>query len=172
MQVIEITSLTGHSPYNISICDITLTYCYVVATGVVSVPPTLQLTVPSQLEGDNQVLVVVTDSIGCEEFLLVSCPGTPTPTPTLTPTTPCGRECCYVELCYSTIDCADACQCNQAVGVYLDICKFTPCRLSSAFGIYSDDTCTIPSADGYYSNTVDCYYWDGSTLTLTYQGPC
>jgi hypothetical protein len=86
MQVIEITSLTGQSPYNISICDITLTYCYVVATGVISVPPTLQLTVPSLLEGDNQVLVVVTDSIGCEEFLLISCPGTPTPTPTLTPT--------------------------------------------------------------------------------------
>ena len=74
MQVIEITSLNGHSPYDISICDITLTYCYVVATGVVSVPPTLQLPIPSQLEGANQVLVVVTDSIGCEEFLLETCP--------------------------------------------------------------------------------------------------
>jgi hypothetical protein len=86
MQVIEITSLSGQSPYNISICDLTLTYCYVVATGIVSVPPTLQLTIPSQLEGANQVLVVVTDSIGCEEFILQSCPGTPTPTPTLTST--------------------------------------------------------------------------------------
>jgi hypothetical protein len=86
MQVIEITSLTGQSPYDISICDISLTYCYVVATGVVSVPPTLELPIPVQLEGANQVLVVVTDSIGCEEFLLQSCPGTPTPTPTLTPT--------------------------------------------------------------------------------------
>ena len=73
MQVIEITSLNGYPPYYISICDLTLTYCYVVATVVVSVPPTLQLTVPSQLEGDNQVLVVVTDSIGCEEFILQSC---------------------------------------------------------------------------------------------------
>jgi hypothetical protein len=97
---------------------------------------------------------------------------TPTPTPTLTPTTPCGRGCCYVELCYSINDCADACQCNQSVGVYLDICKVTPCRLSSAFGIYSDDTCTAPAPDGYYSNTVDCYLWDSTTLTLTYQGPC
>jgi hypothetical protein len=86
MQVIEITSLLGQSPYDISICDLTLTYCYVVATGVVSVPPTLLLTIPSQLEGANQVLVVVTDSIGCEKFILQSCPGTPTPTPTLTPT--------------------------------------------------------------------------------------
>jgi hypothetical protein len=86
MQVIEITSLTGHSPYNISICDITLTYCYVVATGVVSVPPTLQLTIPTQLEGANQVLVVVTDAIGCQEFILQTCPTTPTPTPTITPT--------------------------------------------------------------------------------------
>ena len=86
MQVVEITSLTGHSPYNISICDLTLTYCYVVATGVVSVPPTLQLPIPVQLEGADQVIVVVTDSIGCQEFILQSCPGTPTPTPTLTPT--------------------------------------------------------------------------------------
>lgn len=86
MQVIEITSLTGHSPYNISICDITLTYCYVVATGVVSVPPTLQLNIPSQLDGANQVLVVVTDAIGCQEFILQTCPTTPTPTPTISPT--------------------------------------------------------------------------------------
>ena len=86
MQVIEITSLNGHSPFDISICDLTLTYCYVVATGVVSVPPTLQLPIPSQLEGASQVLVVVTDSIGCEEFLLESCPLPPTPTPTTTPT--------------------------------------------------------------------------------------
>jgi len=86
MQVIEITSLTGHSPYNISICDITFTFCYVVATGVVSVPPTLQLTIPTQLEGANQVLVVVTDAIGCQEFILQTCPSTPTPTPTITPT--------------------------------------------------------------------------------------
>ena len=34
MQVIEITSLNGYPPYDISICDLTLTYCYVVATGV------------------------------------------------------------------------------------------------------------------------------------------
>jgi hypothetical protein len=86
MQVIEITSLNGYPPYDISICDLTLTYCYVVAPGVVSVPPTLELPIPSQLEGASQVLVVVTDSIGCEEFLLQSCPGTHTPTPTLTPT--------------------------------------------------------------------------------------
>ena len=94
------------------------------------------------------------------------------PIPTPTPTTPCSRGCCYVELCYSPTDCADACQCNQSVGVYLDICKFDPCRLSTAFGIYSDDACTFPAPDGYYSNTVDCYLWDGTTLTLTYQGPC
>ena len=86
MQVVDIISLTGHSPYNISICDMTLTYCYVVATGVVSVPPTLSLNIPIELTGADKVLVVVTDSIGCQEFILQSCPPTPTPTPTLTPT--------------------------------------------------------------------------------------
>ena len=82
MQVVEITSLSGHSPFNISICDITLTYCYVVATGVVVVPPTLELQIPTQLEGAQQVIVKVVDSIGCQELILQSCPTTPTPTPT------------------------------------------------------------------------------------------
>jgi hypothetical protein len=86
MQVVEITSLSGHSPFNISICDITLTYCYVVATGVVVVPPTLELQIPAQLEGAQQVIVKVVDSIGCQEIILQSCPTTPTPTPTITPT--------------------------------------------------------------------------------------
>jgi len=86
MQVVEITSLSGHSPFNISICDITLTYCYVVATNVVIVPPTLELQIPAQLEGVQQVIVKVVDSIGCQEIILQSCPTTPTPTPTITPT--------------------------------------------------------------------------------------
>ena len=93
MQVIEITSLSGHSPYNISICDITRTYCYVVATSVSSVP--LILNIPTELSGSQEVLVIVTDNIGCEEIQYHFC-GEPAPsqTPTTTPTpTPTNSVC-------------------------------------------------------------------------------
>ena len=94
MQVIQITSLTGHSPYDITICDITKTYCYSGATGVTTVPLTIDI--PTQLLGTTELLVVVTDSIGCEEIQYHFCntPLTPTPTPSITPTiTPTNSLC-------------------------------------------------------------------------------
>jgi len=96
MQIIEISGITGHSPYNILICDITNTYCYTVETGVVSVPPYLYINVPTQLSGSNSVLIKIIDSSGCETFQYASCPvtPTPTPTPTITPTiTPTNANC-------------------------------------------------------------------------------
>jgi hypothetical protein len=83
MQVIEITSLTGHSPYDITICDITKSYCYVVASGVTSAPITVEI--PTELSGTQELIVVITDSSGCETFSNYNC-FTPTPTPTFTPT--------------------------------------------------------------------------------------
>ena len=94
MQIIEITSLTGHSPYNITICDITKTYCNVVATDVVSVPTTV--VIPTELLGTQELIVVITDSSGCETFHPYYC-FTPTPTatntPTPTPTMPVNCNC-------------------------------------------------------------------------------
>lgn len=93
-QVIQITSLTGHSPYDITICDITKTYCYSGVTGVTSSP--LTINIPIELSGTSELLVVVTDSIGCEEIQYFSCQSTPTPTPTpsITPTiTPTNSLC-------------------------------------------------------------------------------
>jgi hypothetical protein len=102
MSVIYITSLTGHSPYDITICDRTRTYCEVVLTGVVSVPPVLEIPSPVFFDGDeplSEVLVIATDSTGCEELLYLSCEPTPTPTPTNTNTptvTPTPNKCkCY-----------------------------------------------------------------------------
>ena len=83
MQIIEINSITGHSPYDITICDITKTYCVVVATGIVSVPTIVD--VPTELSGTQELIVVITDSSGCETFHPYYC-FTPTPTPTHTPT--------------------------------------------------------------------------------------
>jgi hypothetical protein len=83
MQSIVINSLVGHSPFSITVCDMTYTYCYFVISGVTSSPITI--TPPTQLNGVNQLLVVITDSKGCETINYINC-FTPTPTPTLTPT--------------------------------------------------------------------------------------
>lgn len=83
MYTIEITSFTGTTPFSITICDTTLTYCYLVATGVSSLPVTVN--VPSPLSGIQQLIVKLVDAYGCEHFQLYTCV-TPTPTPTLTPT--------------------------------------------------------------------------------------
>ena len=83
MQVIQITSLTGHSPYDITICDITKSYCYVVASGVTSAPITVEI--PTELSGTQELIVIITDSAGCETFSNYNC-FSPTPTPTFTPT--------------------------------------------------------------------------------------
>ena len=96
MQVIEISGVTGHSPYNIVICDITNSYCYTVESGVVSIPPTLYVNIPTQLNGVNNILIKIIDSSGCETFQYAACPPTQTPTPTntLTPTiTPTNANC-------------------------------------------------------------------------------
>jgi hypothetical protein len=87
MQVINITSLSGTAPYDIYVCDITITYCYFVASGVSTVPQYIDL--PPFLTGVKSIIVKIIDSIGCEEFHLVNCLlPTPsnTPTPTITPT--------------------------------------------------------------------------------------
>ena len=91
MQVIQITSLTGHSPYDITICDITNTYCYLGISGATSAP--LTINIPTELINSEEVLVVITDSIGCSELQYHYCDEpkpsqTPTPTPTPSPTKP------------------------------------------------------------------------------------
>ena len=83
MQVIQITTLSGHSPYDITICDISYSNCSVVATGVVSAPVTV--TVPTLLQSATQLILLITDSIGCKYFEVLNCI-TPTPTPTITTT--------------------------------------------------------------------------------------
>jgi surface protein len=91
MQVIQITSLTGHSPYDITICDVTNTYCYLGISGATSAP--LTINIPTELVNVEEVLVVITDSIGCSELQYHYCnepkpSQTPTQTPTPSPTNP------------------------------------------------------------------------------------
>lgn len=80
---IIITSISGNSPFDFYACDITNTYCYLIASSVVA-PPVLVLDIPPPLDVASVVNVKVIDSSGCTEFINYSC--SPTPTTTMTPT--------------------------------------------------------------------------------------
>lgn len=84
---IIITSISGNSPFDFYACDITNTYCYLIASSVVA-PPVLVLDIPPPLDVASVVNVKVIDSSGCTEFINYSCSPTPTMTvtPTMTPT--------------------------------------------------------------------------------------
>ena len=84
-QIVDILTSTGTAPYEVYVCDVTNTFCYLVANGV-TLP--YQFTVPSPLDTSTSVIIKLIDTDGCETFELYQCPitPTPTPTPTLTPT--------------------------------------------------------------------------------------
>lgn len=82
MQLVELISLSGTAPYDVYVCDITITYCYLVATSVSTVPQSIDL--PSFLTGVSSIIVKIIDSLGCEEFYLIPCLQ-PTPSNTVTP---------------------------------------------------------------------------------------
>lgn len=86
MQTIEITGATGTGPYDVYVCDSTLTYCASAGVGV-NIPPNFLYTLVYPLDSVSSVIVKLIDSNGCEFFQLYSCPSpTPTMTPTMTPT--------------------------------------------------------------------------------------
>ena len=111
MQLIEISGVTGTGLYDIYLCDITLTYCYLMLPSV-TIPPTQSFYLPSSLpniypppatisfENADSVIVKIIDvNSGCEIFKLYTCDLFPTPTPTLTPTptsTPSNCKCITV----------------------------------------------------------------------------
>jgi hypothetical protein len=89
---IEITGATGTGPYDIYVCDTTLTYCVLAGSGV-NFPPNFLYTLVYPLDVVNSVIIKLIDSNGCEFIEVYSCPTpTPTPTQTLTPT-PTNAQC-------------------------------------------------------------------------------
>jgi hypothetical protein len=79
-QSIDILTSTGVPPYDVYVCDVTYTFCYVVATGV-TLP--YQFFAPPPLDDVSQLIVKLIDSTGCVFFEPFQCP-TPTPTPSPT----------------------------------------------------------------------------------------
>lgn len=189
MQIIEITSLTGHSPYDITICDITKSYCYIVASGVTSVPITIEI--PTELSGTQELIVVITDSSGCETFSNYNC-FTPTPTPTFTPTptiTPTNIACNCITFtntgttlgAFSYIDC-DNQEINFKInsGTTLYVCGKSPSIIVGDV-IYSmglpcvNNTCVLPTPTPTVTPSstpviVDCvsYVTTGTTDIFKY----
>lgn len=93
MQEINITGATGTGPYDIYICDLTLTFCDLVSSN--ETLPYSFLTY-GIYENATSVIIKLIDSLGCEIFHPYSCPVTPTPTPTNTPTpTPTSTPGCH-----------------------------------------------------------------------------
>ena len=91
MESVVIYSAEGTPPFQISLCDMTNTFCYIVGIDVTSFPVTL--TVPPPLQNVNQMLVSIKDAYYCNTFQTLSFL-TPTPTPTPTPTaTPIISDC-------------------------------------------------------------------------------
>lgn len=100
---ITINVITGTSPYDVYVCDITNTIC-VYITGLTSCPPSYTFTVPSPLNTSGSLLVKIIDGDGCERFELYTCI-TPSPTPTPTPTpSPLPTECNCIEAITLTIE--------------------------------------------------------------------
>ena len=102
MQVIYLNNVTGTGPYDVYVCDETITYCFFVESGVSTFPLTINL--PPFLQGVRTVIVKVIDSNGCELFYNIPCllptPSvtiTPSFTPTPTPTPTSNQQCFCIE---------------------------------------------------------------------------
>lgn len=73
MHQVSITGITGCSPFNIYVCDITYSYC-VLVSGSTTIPPYISFLVPPPLDVADSILLVIQDSCGCSSFTYLQCP--------------------------------------------------------------------------------------------------
>ena len=79
-------------------------------------------------------------------------------------------SCCEIQLGYSEFNPSNACGLYQE-SYYISIpCLATSCDLSSAFAIYTDNSCTSLAPEGYYSDGTD--YGTQGAVSFTFNGPC
>jgi len=67
---VNIVSLSGTPPFNIYVCDATITYCYFVQT-IVGAPYIFN--VPSPLDSTTPIILKVIDFNNCENIYLLNC---------------------------------------------------------------------------------------------------
>jgi hypothetical protein len=70
--IIQITSISGTPPYDIYVCDQTITYCYLVSGSTFITPP-LTFIVPPPLDTSTPIILKIIDSLGCEKIFLLTC---------------------------------------------------------------------------------------------------
>jgi len=68
--IVQINNLSGASPFNIYVCDATITYCYMVQTISGS---SVSFTVPYPLESTTPIILKIIDANNCEKIYLLSC---------------------------------------------------------------------------------------------------
>ena len=78
---LQISGITGSSPYTIYVCDYSLYECILV--GIYSEPITypFYIPVPDDMEGSSKIIVKIEDASGCTKFNLYNAQ---TPAPPLT----------------------------------------------------------------------------------------
>lgn len=73
-QLITISSISGSSyPYEIYFCDYTLSYCDLITTINNSSELPVSLTLPTEFENTNNLIIKLRDTNGCEVFTPVYC---------------------------------------------------------------------------------------------------
>lgn len=65
-----INSISGTSPYDIYVCDATITYCFFVST-ITSAPYTFNI--PFPLDATTPIILKIVDGNNCERIYTLSC---------------------------------------------------------------------------------------------------
>jgi hypothetical protein len=65
-----INSISGTSPYDIYVCDATITYCFFVST-ITSAPYTFDI--PFPLDATTPIILKIVDGNDCERIYTLSC---------------------------------------------------------------------------------------------------
>lgn len=123
--VVTITGLSGTSPYDIYICDVSNTLCLFI-TGLTISPPTYSFNVPYPLNTTGSLLIKIIDGNGCERFEYYTCISpTPTTTPLPSPTPlPCNCiNASAVTIFGGTLDFVD---CNGNINTLVPVGYETP----------------------------------------------
>lgn len=68
--IVQINNLSGASPFNIYVCDATITYCYSAGT-TTSSPYTFD--VPPPLDSTSPIILKIIDANNCEKIYLLTC---------------------------------------------------------------------------------------------------
>ena len=89
MALIEISSITGTSPYQLFVSDIYGNNETFIASFSGAVPPSQYFTLPPLFDTAPVVLIKIIDANNCQTFRQTSCQViVPSPTPSVTPPTP------------------------------------------------------------------------------------